>query len=377
MYVVSLVFTIIFLFTSCSSYNVQTRDNQFRAEILDRNGKILALKSIEYSDISFKRHYPYKQVAAHVIGYALKKQTSYTGKKGVEKEYNNLLSQNKNVQLTIDIRLQKYISGLFQGKSGVAIVMGIDGEILSVGSYPEYDLNIFIDGMKRSEYQKLANYPQKPFSNKFIHALYRPGSLIKPVINMYYPSEKKALEHGINDIAKTLKRYGFGVQTGIDLPNEFHGLVPSKKWKMEKYQEPWYIGETKAVLKGEGSLLVTPIQIANYTVLLATGQLPQPYVKKGIQKSKDILNKNEFVRLKTIQNTLSKTVVDKKLKLATFYAELNERNHIYSWTTSYAPVDNPKYIVTILLENKYNSERELKSIILKIYNKLGELNYVH
>jgi penicillin-binding protein 2 len=92
---------------------------------------------------------------------------------------------------------------------------------------------------------------------------------------------------------------GFGKKTGIDLPNEKRGIVPNKEWKIKKYHQPWFIGETLNAVIGQGYFLATPLQVAVNTALIASGKLPKPFLVKKIDNNitkpllKDVLTKKE------------------------------------------------------------------------------------
>ena len=322
-----------------------------------------------------KRYYPYKDVAAHILGYTGrvnkkdilndKDQVHYnsTGRSGLERFYNKTLqgtlgiktvkvnayykvvdvvnetkSISTNIHTTIDIELQKYIHDLFGKKAGAVIVMDIKtGEILSAGSYPEFDNNIFVNGVSNKKWQEIITDLNHPFTNKLVNGLYPPGSVIKmatalsflrnkisPYYGVYCNGElelgkrkfrcwkhkghkktgfrkairescddffyKGSLKVGINKISKTLDLFGFGQQTGVDQPNEFRGVNPNKLWKNKKYHQPWYIGETVVSSIGQGFLSVTPMQVARYTASLASGKLPRPHFKvdSSLIKSDDL-----------------------------------------------------------------------------------------
>ncbi len=165
-----------------------------------------------------KRVYPHGKNASHVIGYIGKaskkdiennefsKYSGIIGKNGLEKFYNDKLqgelgekkikvnalnkeietlsekepSSDNDLETTIDIKLQKYIQEIFKGKSGAVIVMDTyNGEILAAGSYPEYDNNIFVDGISNEEWEELRNDFNHPFTNKLVNGKYTPGSIIK------------------------------------------------------------------------------------------------------------------------------------------------------------------------------------------------------
>ncbi|MCT7547046.1 penicillin-binding protein 2 [Aliarcobacter butzleri] len=316
---------------------------------------------------SSKRFYPYNETAAHIIGYVGKASkleilnneiavhSGIVGKNGLEKFYNSKLqgelgykdvkvnalnqeievleekdaSTNNNIEISIDIKLQRYLQELFDGKSGSIIVMDArNGEIIAAASFPEYDSNIFARGISQNEWNQMRNDFNHPFTNKIINGLYPPGSVIKmgvalsflengisenftvncsgslPIGNRNFRCWKTtghgninfrsaiaescddffykgSLKLGINKISHTLDKLGFGQLTGIDQINEFMGVNPNKEWKEKKFNKPWYVGETVITSIGQGNMLTTPLQIARYTAFIATGKLPKPHLYKA------------------------------------------------------------------------------------------------
>jgi len=442
-----------------------------------------------------KRYYPYKNIAAHMIGYvaranekdvkndALIDLIGYTGKTGLEKYYNTYLEgtpgekeikvnannqeveelsykspdEDRKLKLNLDIELQKYISKLFEGKVGTVIVMKIDGSILAAGSYPNYDLNIFVSGMTYKMYDELSFSLDHPFTNKMTHGLYPPGSSMKPLLGLLYIStdlnehwsvdcrsnlklggrifrcwKKKGHKHtnlnkairescddyfykgslqvGNEIMSAGLKRYGLGRKTGVDLPNEFIGVVPSREWKRKKYNRSWNIGETANTSTGQGDFLVTPLQIAQFTALMATGKLPKPHFAKYIgtqevqTESQDVLNDLEKKKLPLIQkamyqvcNNLKGTAkqylsadiviagktgtaqviaIKQDVKKRKLEHELAYYNRSHAWFTSYGPYKNPKYVVMIMVEHGGHGGAAAGKMVSQIYNKLLELNYI-
>lgn len=312
------------------------------------------------------REYLYNDIGAHVLGYMGKttkkdiekdeyaKYYDTSGRSGVEKYYDRVLrgslgyeevkvnslyqkikvlnevkAEKKDINLTIDIELQKYIHELFGDKAGAVIVMDSNnGEILAAGSYPEFDNNLFVNGISHKDWQNIMNNFNHPFTNKLVNGHYPPGSVIKMGVahsfmenglgrnyevfasgeielgNRKFRDWKKgghgltgytkairqsvdvffykgSLKVGIDKIHDTLDRYGIGQQTGVDLPNEFKGVNPNKEWKKKKYNIPWYIGETVVSSIGQGYILVTPMQVARYTAALTNGELPTPHFIKS------------------------------------------------------------------------------------------------
>jgi len=333
-----------------------------------------------------KRYYPYKDVGAHILGYTGRvnkkdirkdenqKHYSTTGRSGLEKYYNSTLqgslakktvkvnayykvvetleestAKSNDIHTTIDIELQKYIHEIFGDRAGAVVVMDIKtGELLSAGSFPEFDNNIFVNGVSVKKWQSILNDFNHPFTNKLVNGLYPPGSVIKmataisflenkisPYFGVYCKSDlqlgkrkfrcwkekghkktgfrkairescddffyKGSLKVGINKISKTLDKFGFGHKTGVDQPNEFIGVNPNKLWKTNKYSQPWYIGETVVSSIGQGFLSVTPMQIARYTASLAYGYLPRPHLLKDDSLIENIDLKLSKKHLKMMQ----------------------------------------------------------------------------
>ncbi len=456
----------------------------------------LNLKKDILVEPTFKRYYPNKDLASHIIGYVSRtnkkeakrdqvaKLVGIIGKAGVEKYYNNYLQgelgyrlvkvtafneeietlelkepkENRDLVLTIDIRLQKYIEKLFKSKAGVAIVMGLDGEILAAGSFPEYDINMFVSGISKDKWYELINNFDHPFTNKLINGLYPPASTVKmgvalsfldtKKINEYTPfycngaielgkrkfrcwkrtghgktRMKKAIREscdvyfyegslkvGIDKIAKTLRKLGFARKTGVDLPNEFIGIIPDKEWKEKKYGIKWYIGETVVASIGQGYDLVTPMQMTRHTALLASGRLPTPHFAKRFlnneykSKYEDVLTPIQKRKLPAIRRAMYevcnhpkgtatahiKTSIKIAGKTGTAQVigipqdekermkeeELKYYSRSHAWLTTYGPYKNPKYVVTVLVEHGGHGGSAAGPIVSKIYDKLIELGYI-
>jgi penicillin-binding protein 2 len=306
-------------------------------------------------------------------------------------------------------------------------------------------------------WKKLSTSLDKPFINKLTHGLYPPGSTIKTGLGLVYittkirPSKKidcisslplgnrifrcwrkkghrrtnitkairescddyfykGSLQVGIKTISEGLMRYGLGKKTGIDLPNEFVGTVPSRAWKRKKYNQPWYIGETVNTSIGQGDFLVTPIQMAQYTALMATGKLPKPYIASIVDskhikpKLSDVLNVKEKKNLPIIQNAMyevcnaphgtavkflsSKIAIAGKtgtaqvvtilqnIKVRELEHEMDYYSRSHAWFTTYGPYKNPQYVVLVLVEHGGHGGKAAGQMISNIYNKLLELGYI-
>jgi penicillin-binding protein 2 len=215
---------------------------------------------------------------------------------------------------------------------------------------------------------------------------------------------------GIKKMSTGFKRYGLGIKTGIDLPNEWIGIVPSREWKREKYNKSWYKGETLNTSIGQGSFLTTPMQIARYTALMATGKLPIPHIAKIVDEKEyspkplEVLSKLELKKLPLIQKAMYE-VCNHKKGTATKYIDINVTiagktgtaqviaikqdvkkrmkehnmeyyNRSHAWFTTYGPYENPQYVVSVLVEHGGHGGSAAGEVVSKIYNKLLELGYI-
>jgi penicillin-binding protein 2 len=230
--------------------------------------------------------------------------------------------EGKRLQLTIDYDVQRAVEDGFKTAAfnGAAVILDPrTGEVLAYTSVPAYDPNAFAMGVDRATWASLTNDEQRPLNDRAIQGRYSPGSTFKMAValaaleeNVVTPDfhvtcvgratfygrsfacHKKeghgsvdmrhAIEQscdvyfytignmvGIDKINKWATMLGLGVKSGIDLPNEVQGLVPSTEWKREKRHEKWYAGETISVAIGQGAVSVTPVSMAVYMATLANG----------------------------------------------------------------------------------------------------------
>lgn len=225
-----------------------------------------------------------------------------------------------DVMLTMDIGLQEYIAKRLGEESASVVVLDVrNGNVLAMVSNPSYDSNDFNRGLSSAEWQSLVNNERSPLINKSIAGVYSPGSTFKPVVllaalekgvitpeqKIFCSGEYKlgdakfhcwkkhghgfvdaeaaitescdvyfyeiAKRTGIDRIAATARKFGFDLPTGIDLPGEQGGLVPTRDWKRATRDEPWHQGETVIAGIGQGYVLVTPLQLALMTARIANG----------------------------------------------------------------------------------------------------------
>src|ERR1700690_770822 len=236
----------------------------------------------------------------------------------------------KSLKLTIDVDLQIAAEEALEGKKGAIIAMDPrTGEVLAMVSPPTFDPNDFAVKVSRSNWSKLVNDDDHPLLNKAIQAQLAPGSTFKIIMAtaglqegiaqdmhvicnggaefygryfrcwisdhhrvhgevdiskaiyqscdvFFYTLAEKL---GIERIAKYATMLGFGQKTGIDLPQEVSGIMPSEEWKIRNYKQKWFAGETISVGIGQGAVAVTPIQLARAIGGIASGGvLRRPHV---------------------------------------------------------------------------------------------------
>jgi len=231
-------------------------------------------------------------------------------------------TEGKRLQLTIDADVQKAVEDGFKaaGFNGASVVLDpSNGDVLAFTSVPAYDPNAFAAGIDRATWASLNSDELKPLQDRAIQGRYSPGSTFKMAVALAALEEgiitpdfhahcvgaatfywrpfkcwkkgghgsldlRHAIEQscdvyfytvanlvGIDKINKWATALGLGVKSGIDLPNEVQGLVPSTEWKREKMHEKWYAGETISVGIGQGQVSVTPVSMAVYMATLANG----------------------------------------------------------------------------------------------------------
>ena len=230
----------------------------------------------------------------------------------------------KQLKLTIDIDLQIAAEQALNGRNGAIVAMDPrNGEILALVSRPTYDPNDFAVRISNDQWLKLVNDPDHPLLNKAIQAQLAPGSVFKIIMataglqegiaqNMkvncaggasFYGRYFKCWvvaehrTHGITDISKAIYQscdvffytlaeklgiqriakyamaFGLGQKTGIDLPQEVSGVMPSEEWKVRNFKQKWYAGETISVGIGQGAVAATPIQLARAIGAISSGGL--------------------------------------------------------------------------------------------------------
>ena len=443
-----------------------------RILVIEDLEKEVALKAIEKIDndridiVEYnKRYYPEDSLASHVIGYVkpisekefknLEKEgyrnSDLIGKKGVERSYDkemkgqdgkenvevdakgNVIRQmettesvaGKNVYLSLDLELQKYMTDAFIGKSGAFIAMEAKtGKIIAFVSNPEISLNLLSSRIPDNQWNELVNSKAKPLVNKGIAGLYPPGSTFKAITGMgilesgispyatvtstgqyrygklifrdshkhgngvtnfaksieqsvntyYYVFSQKA---GVEKIVKYAKEFGIGSKTGIDIPGELAGTLPSPEWKKKRFKKKqdqrWLPGDLINMSIGQGYVLTTPIQIASaYQAIANNGvQLKPTVVDRFVTYSGKVENNAPKVvrklnvsskNLKLMQNALRLPVIGyggttKLLRIGgypvsakTGTAQNTGFGDNHSWIAGYFPSDNPQIVFVSIVE---------------------------
>lgn len=449
-----------------------------------------------FIDEGLTRYYPFKEYTAHPLGYVgnvsekdiekfdaplLHVPGFKIGKSGFEKTFDESLRgtegtltyevnaygrimremekidgiKGQDLDLTIDIRLQKIAHEAFGNHSGAAVVMDIHtGEILALTSVPSFDSNLFTDGISVKNWENLLYNEKKPLNNKTITGQYSPGSTFKIVVALAALEEgiidinttsfcsgkmklgnhlfhcwkhsghgkmnvidaikhscdiffyEVALKLGIEKISAMSHKLGLGEIHELGLENQKSGIIPNRQWKKEKLNESWQQGETVIAGIGQGYVLVTPLQLAtmlsrvvsqtNIEPTLIKKQDSNHFSKLDIKKHNiEIVKQGMF----EVVNGVGGTATSAKLKLKNIKMggktgttqvrriSLKERaagikkdedllwkyrNH--AWFMAYAPHDNPKYVVAVIVEHGGSGSGVAAPIASKILEEAIKLD---
>jgi len=245
--------------------------------------------------------------------------------------------------LTIDLELQIKAEQLLEGQRGAVVAIDPrNGEVLAMASVPMFDSNLFVNGISYKNYNALRDNPDRPLFNRALQGAYPPGSTIKPHAALaglnsdtitkkstvfgrgffQIPGSKHryrcwhksghghisvnraiyqscdvyfydlAYRMGIKRYSEAMTKFGFGQRTGIDLPHERSGLMPTPAWKKRRHKTSWYPGDTVNVGIGQGYWTASPLQLAHSTATIATkGRRIKPHVLKSVRVSRNLPEK--------------------------------------------------------------------------------------
>ncbi|PID45568.1 MAG: penicillin-binding protein 2 [Proteobacteria bacterium] len=343
--------------------------------------------------------------------------------------------------LSIDLELQIKAETLLQGQRGAIVALDPrNGEILAMASVPMFDPNLFVNGISYKDYNALRDNPDRPLFNRALQGAYPPGSTIKPAAALVglnqgvvtpkrsvfgrgffqipgtkhrYRCWKKtghghislnraiyqscdvyfydlAYRMGIEKYSAAMSEFGFGKKTGIDLPHERSGLMPTPAWKKKRHKTSWYPGDTVNIGIGQGYWTASPLQLAHSTAIIAMrGQRMVPHVLRAVRVSRDLPEK------RVNPQSLPSVIADDKYWDAVIQgmvnvvhgpmgtakrsganaqyrfagktgtaqvfgiaqnktynaAKLAKRLHDHSLFVAFAPLENPRIAVSVIVEN--------------------------
>jgi penicillin-binding protein 2 len=392
------------------------------------SGDLIGKSGIEkYLDAYLRGESGFEQVEVNVLG----KVQRILGKKDPEPGY--------NVVLTIDALLQKIAWEALAGKPGAVVAMDPrDGSVLALVSSPAFDPMLFSAGISHEHWKKLSGDSAHPMENRAVSGQYPPASTYKMIVaaaalqeglitpetsfmcngsyelgtrtyrcshrgghgrinlhraivqscDVYFYNVGKMI--GVDKLAEYARSFGLGAPTGITLPQEKSGLIPTRDWKQMRLKEPWQIGETISVSIGQGYNLITPLQLVTaYSALANGGVVWRPRLIKQIE-TVDGRVIEEFVPEKKMTLPLSRNIME-QLKRA-LWGVVNEeggtgraarikdadvagktgtaqviglpenerarkmkiiasRHRDHALFVCFAPVDNPEIAIAVVAEN--------------------------
>ena len=325
-----------------------------------------------------------------------------------------------NLYLTVDLDYQRYIESVLGKNKGSIIVVDVrTGDILAATSKPDYNIRWFVEGISNDQWKELNENPDKPMFNRIVQSGYAPGSTFKMITaiaaleegiatpetafeckgfyllggNRFrcwnwsghgYLNMQNAITHscdvyfynlawqlGINKLAKYARMFGLGELTGIDLPNEKKGIVPTTEYFDSRYgRNNWKSGTVVNLGIGQGEFLVTPAQLAQYVTILANnGRYQRPHfvgyaedeqgIRKVIYPIKSVPVKPEYIDLvrrgmwavvNTYEGTGKRAWIKWQAAGKTGTAE-NVHGNYHGWFIGFAPYTDPEIAVVVLMEN--------------------------
>ncbi len=373
-------------------------------------------------------------------------------------------TSGNNLILSTDSKLQEIAETAFGEHRGALVaIKPSTGEVLALVSMPTFDSNLFVGGIDVDNWKLLNDSLDKPLINRPLRGVYPPGSTFKPFSALaglengkrkppfsisdsgYFMLPRSthryrdwkpgghgnvdmrraitiscdtffyglAMELGIERLSNFVRHFGFGQKSGVDIVGEVGGLLPTPEWKMRRYKQPWYMGETVIVGIGQGYTLVTPMQLAQATAILANkGVAMRPRVvaaitdaKTGISQATQAVISDkipldeanlDIVKLGMIDVTLpggtaasvganagysiaAKTgtaqVVGMKQNEKYNAKLIDERHRDHALFIAYAPAEDPKIALAVIVENGGHGGSAAGPIARKVmdYYLLGKL----
>lgn len=361
------------------------------------------------------------------------------GRKGQQKVFINSLGEvtrvvdnipaqkGRDLLLTIDKDIQITAEEVMKDQKGALVAMNPrTGEIYCLVSKPEFDPNLFMGHLSPAKWKEFTDNPDHPLQNKVIQGAFAPGSVFKILVasaalgeglidtqtsfsctgetimlgrtvhcwetkghgavqlaeaiinscNIYFYN--LGLRVGVDKINMWALRMGMGLKTGIDLPGERAGLIPSSAWKKRTTGLPWYQGETISVAIGQGAVSVTPIQVARFMSAIALNRVPPvphlvandgEYPRAGLSTGPLLPPEMHDIIVSGMQNVVEQGtgtnarlegihVAGKTGTAQIINTETAEKMQNYqdefkenSWFACFAPVENPQIAIAVLVEH--------------------------
>lgn len=340
----------------------------------------------------------------------------------------------QTLRLTIDRNLQNKLYAELSravtehhSSGGAAVALDPrNGGVLALASAPSYDNNWFIDASHRNDVERLLTDARTPLLNRAISGQYPSGSIIKPVIAVGALAERiitpsttilstggftvgrnnfpdwKAGGHGLTNLAKAiaesvntyfyaigggyeqqpglgvdrivkyLQLFGWGRTSGIDLPGEATGFLPTKDWREKQRLSPWRLGDTYHLSIGQGDLKVTPLQIALSAAAIANGgTIYEPHLVgavldadgRTIRRTEPRIVRSRVVEsnaVKAVQTGMRQGVLDGSSRALqdltvpaaakTGTAQFGREGKTHAWFEAYAPYDRPTIVLAVIVE---------------------------
>ncbi|MBC7779410.1 MAG: penicillin-binding protein 2 [Proteobacteria bacterium] len=345
-----------------------------------------------------------------------------------------------NLQLHLDLRLQEAAEAAFGNRRGALVAIDpATGGVLAFVSKPGFDPNLFIDGIDPPTWNELNTHPDRPMVNRALSGQYPPGSTYKPFMalaglelgkrtpqysisdpgfftlpgNSHHYRDWKpgghgsvdmhrslviscdtyyyqlAFDLGIDAISTFMRQFGFGARTGLDLEGEAIGINPSQEWKQRRFRQKWYVGDTISIGIGQGYNVMSLMQLANATAIIANkGVVYRPHLVDQIQDA--TTRERRAVHAEALRTLdfkpenwalVQRAMVDVNMPGGTGHRafadatyrvggktgtsqviaikqgqrydakRIDERHRDHALYIAYAPADNPKIALAVLVEN--------------------------
>jgi penicillin-binding protein 2 len=356
----------------------------------------------------------------------------------------------KDIQLSIDVDLQHVAEKALEGRKGAVVALDPNtGDVLVLASAPVYDANIFSGQVLSNAWQSLSTDRSEPLHNRGISEVYPPGSTFKLIMSVAALASGKATEHtafncpgyyqfgsrkyrchkasghglvdmkraltvscnayyfqlgqllGIDIIEKYGKLLGLGEKTGIELPGETTGIIPSDSWKRSKFGQQWYPGDTLSVSIGQGYVVVSPIQMAVAVSAIANGgsvyrprlvqRITNRITNETVDYPPELLRTLDVSKkvFPLVRDFAAAVVADDRGtgraaridgvtvggKTGTAQVSALGKEHLaehlkdHAWFVSFAPVENPQIVTAVIVENSGHGGQFAAPVARKVYEE--------